>query len=76
MEEGPKVQPIKKRHITCCVDVEIGGLIGNVPCSFQPWAFGSDFTGISLGLVNIHFKWTFGDVLSCKEDSDLQVTDR
>lgn len=26
-----------------------------------------------MGFVNIHFKWALRDVLSCKEDCDLQV---
>lgn len=67
---------MEERHITCRVDVKVGGLIGDVPCSFQAWAFRSDFAGVSMGLVNIHFKWALGYVLSCKEDCDLQVTDR
>lgn len=62
---------MEERHITCRVDVKVSGLIGDVPYSFQPWTFCSDFTGVSLGLVNIHFKWALGDVLSCKEDCDL-----
>lgn len=65
-----------QRGVTCCVDVKIGGLIGDVPGSFQAWAFCGDFTGIPLGFVNIHFKWALGDVLSCKEDCDLEVTSR
>jgi hypothetical protein len=69
-----KVKTLGERYITSCVDVKIGRLVGNVPCSFQPWAFCSDFAGISLGFVNIHFKWALRNVLSCKEDDDLQVT--
>lgn len=64
------------RYCTCCVDVEVGVLIGDVPGSFQARAFGSDLTGITLGLVHIDFKWTLGDVLSCKEDCDLEGTHR
>lgn len=64
------------RRLTCRVDVKVGGLIGDIARSFQAWAFCSDFTGISLGLVNVDFKRALGDVLSCKEDCDLQVTDR
>lgn len=64
----------RSKHVTSCVDVKVGGLIGNVPCSFQPWAFCNDFAGVSLGFVNVDFKWALRDVLSCKEDCDLQVT--
>lgn len=66
----------KRKGATCCVDVKIGGLIGDVAGSFQAWAFRSDFTGVSLGLVDIHLEWALGDVLSCKEDCDLQMTGR
>lgn len=66
----------KRRGVTCCVDVKVGGLIGDVPSSFQARTFRSDFTGVSLGLVDIYFEWALGDVLSCKEDCDLQVTGR
>lgn len=62
----------KRRGVTCCVDVKVGGLIGDVPSSFQARTFRSDFTGVSLGLVDIYFEWALGDVLSCKEDCDLQ----
>ena len=63
----------KRRGATCCVDVKIGGLIGDVAGSFQAWAFRSDFTGISLGLVDIHLEWALGEEEYLNKEEDLDV---
>lgn len=61
--------------LTCCVEVKVGRFIGNVPCCLQSWSFCCHFACISLGFVNIHFKWALWDVLPSKQDWNLG-TDR
>lgn len=59
--------------LTCCVEVKVGRLIGNVPCSLQARSLCCHFACISLGFVNIHFKWALWDVLPSKQDWNLET---
>lgn len=52
--------------LTCCVQVKVGRLVGNVSCCLQSWSLCCYFACISLGFVNVHFKRALWDVLSSK----------
>lgn len=59
--------------LTGCVEVKVGRLIGNVPCCLQSRSLCCHFACISLGFVNIHFKWALRDVLPSKQDWNLET---
>lgn len=59
--------------LTCCVEVKVGRFIGNVPCCLQSRSLCCHFACISLGFVNIHFKWALRDVLPSKQDWNLET---
>lgn len=60
-------------HLTCCIDFKIGRFIGYISCCFQAGPFCCYFAGISLGFVNIHFKWALCNVLTSKQNYNLEI---
>lgn len=58
--------------LTCSANLKVGGFVGNVAHGFNSRAFHCDFRGVSKRLVHVDFKWTFGDLLACKQDGHLR----
>lgn len=58
--------------LTCSANLKVGGFVGSVAHGFNSRAFHCDFRGVSKRLVHVDFKWTFGDLLACKQDGHLR----
>lgn len=58
--------------LTCCVDVKVGGFVGDVSWGLEAWSLGSGLAGVSLSHADLHLEGTLGDVLSCKQHCHLQ----
>lgn len=58
--------------LTCSVDVKVGGFVGNVAHRFDSWALDRDLGGVAQRLVYVHLKWTFGNLLACKQHRHLR----
>lgn len=57
--------------LTCSVDVKVGGFVGDVAQRFDSRALGRDLGGVAQCLVHVHFKWTLGNLLACKQHRHL-----
>lgn len=57
--------------LTCSVNVEVRGFVGDVAHRFDSWTFDGDLRGVSQRLVHSHLEWTFGNLLACEQDCHL-----
>lgn len=57
--------------LTSCKDVEVGGLVGNIPCWLKTWPPGMYFAGVTNVLCYIHSVRALVNVLTSKQHFHL-----